>query len=153
MSTSYPQPRLAARSHPASSRSVPTAGGSRAEDFRDSGARVVEDAASTPTYPRPGPTRGHATRRRQTVKYMLLMHGSQRVDAAPIHTWAPTDVTAHIQFMHDTNAKLIDDGELVEAQGLAGPDEAKVVRAAKSGGPEVTDGPFPESKEFLAGYW
>jgi hypothetical protein len=87
------------------------------------------------------------------VKYMLLMHGSQRVNAAPIHTWDPADVTAHIQFMHDTNAKLLDDGELVEAQGLAGPDEAKVVRAAKAGAPEVTDGPFPESKEFLAGYW
>lgn len=87
------------------------------------------------------------------MKYMLLMHGSQRVDAPPIHTWDPADVAAHIQFMHDTNAKLIADGEFVEAQGLAGPEEARVVRAGRAGAPEVTDGPFPESKEFLAGYW
>jgi hypothetical protein len=42
---------------------------------------------------------------------------------------------------------------LVAAEGLAGPDQARVVRAGKGGGPEVTDGPFPEAKEFLAGYW
>jgi hypothetical protein len=41
---------------------------------------------------------------------------------------------------------------LVAAEGLAGPDQAKVVRAGKDGEP-VTDGVFPESKEFLAGYW
>jgi hypothetical protein len=87
------------------------------------------------------------------VKYMLLMHRSQSIDAPPIHTWTPADVAAHIQFMHDANAKLVADGEFVEAQGLAGPEEAKVVRAGRTGTPEVTDGPFPESKEFLAGYW
>ncbi|MFL6127101.1 YciI family protein [Actinophytocola sp.] len=84
---------------------------------------------------------------------MLLMHGSQTIDAPPIHTWTLADIAAHIQFMHDTNAKLVAEGEFVEAQGLAGPDDAKVVRAGRTGTPEVTDGPFPESKEFLAGYW
>jgi len=84
---------------------------------------------------------------------MLLMHGSERVDASPIHTWSPADVAAHIQFMQDTNAKLVADGEFVNAQGLSGPEEARVVRAGRDGTPEVTDGPFPESKEFLAGYW
>jgi hypothetical protein len=44
-------------------------------------------------------------------------------------------------------------GELVSAQGLASPGQARVVRAGKAGAPEVTDGPFPEAKEFLAGYW
>ena len=87
------------------------------------------------------------------MKYMLLMQASDRIDAPPIHTWDPADLTAHMQFMHDVNAKLVADGELVDAQGLAGPDEAKVVRATKTGTSEVTDGPFPESKEFLAGYW
>jgi hypothetical protein len=87
------------------------------------------------------------------MKYMLLMQASDRIDGPPIHTWDPADIGAHHQFMHDTNAKLVADGEFVEAQGLAGPDEAKVVRASKTGVPEVTDGPFPESKEFLAGYW
>jgi hypothetical protein len=87
------------------------------------------------------------------VKYMLLMQASGHVDAPPIHTWTPAEVTAHIQFMHDINAKLVAEGELVEAQGLAGPEDAKIVRATPTGAPEVTDGPFPESKEFLAGYW
>jgi hypothetical protein len=87
------------------------------------------------------------------MKYMLLMQASERIDAAPIHTWEPAEVKAHIQFMRDFNKKLVADGELVDAQGLAGPEDAKVVRATKAGTPEVTDGPFPESKEFLAGYW
>jgi hypothetical protein len=84
---------------------------------------------------------------------MLLMQASERIEAPPIHTWSPADVTAHIQFMHDVNAKLVAEGEFVDGHGLAGPEEAKTVRATKSGTPEVTDGPFPESKEFLAGYW
>ena len=33
------------------------------------------------------------------------------------------------------------------------PEEARIVRAGKSGAPEVTDGPYPEAKEFLAGFW
>jgi hypothetical protein len=41
----------------------------------------------------------------------------------------------------------------VAAEGLALPSQARVVRAGKHGAPEVTDGPFPETKEFLAGYW
>jgi hypothetical protein len=48
--------------------------------------------------------------------------------------------------------KLRAAGELAAAEGLAGPDQAKLVRAGKDGKP-VTDGVFPESKEFLAGYW
>ncbi len=51
------------------------------------------------------------------------------------------------------NKELTEAGELVDAQGLAMPEEARVVRAKKGGGPEVTDGPFPEAKEFLAGFW
>lgn len=87
------------------------------------------------------------------MKYMLLMQASERIDSPPIHTWDPAEIGVHIQFMRDVNAKLAADGELVDAQGLAGPEEAKVVRASKDRAPEVTDGPFPESKEFLAGYW
>jgi hypothetical protein len=85
------------------------------------------------------------------VKYMLLMYGSERIDAPPIHTWDPAEITAHIQFMHTFNEKLVAEGEFVDAQGLAG--DAKVVRATAGGRPEVTDGPFPESKELLAGWW
>jgi len=49
--------------------------------------------------------------------------------------------------------ELKDSGELVGAEGLAGPEQARIVRASKTGAPEVTDGPYPEAKEFLAGYW
>jgi hypothetical protein len=50
------------------------------------------------------------------------------------------------------NKELKANGELVSAEGLAWPNEAKVVRAGANGEP-VTDGVFPETKEFLAGYW
>jgi len=86
------------------------------------------------------------------VKYMLLMQASERIEHPPIHTWEPADVKAHLEFMRTFSDKLIADGEFVDAQGLAGPDEAKVVRST-AGAPAVTDGPFPESKEFLAGFW
>ncbi len=87
------------------------------------------------------------------MKYMLLMQASERIEHPPIHEWDPADVKAHLRFMQDFSAKLVADGEFVDAQGLAGPEEAKVVRSTASGAPAVTDGPFPESKEFLAGFW
>jgi hypothetical protein len=88
------------------------------------------------------------------MKYMLLMQPSeQRLNHPPIHTWEPAEIKTHIQFMQDFNRSLIESGEFVEAQGLAGPEEAKVVVAVQGGPPTVTDGPYPESKEFLAGYW
>jgi hypothetical protein len=88
------------------------------------------------------------------MKYMLLMQPSeQRLNHPPIHTWEPAEIKAHIQFMQDFNQSLIESGEFVDAQGLAGPEEAKVVVAVQGGPPTVTDGPYPESKEFLAGYW
>jgi hypothetical protein len=68
-------------------------------------------------------------------------------------TWAPEDIKAHIDFQHTLGKELADKGELVDAQGLAGPELAKIVTFGGEGAPVVTDGPFPESKEFLAGYW
>jgi hypothetical protein len=85
------------------------------------------------------------------MKFMLMMHYAG--EGPPIHTWPPEDIKAHIAFMHRFNKELTESGELVAAEGLAGPDQAKVVRASKSGPPAVTDGPFPEAKEFLAGFW
>jgi len=85
------------------------------------------------------------------MKFMMMMHLAG--EGPPIHTWAPKDVKAHIEFMMDLNRKLVASGEFVDAQGLAGPEQAKIVRARKGGSPAITDGPFPESKEFLAGFW
>ena len=67
-------------------------------------------------------------------------------------TWPQSDIKAHIAFMIGLNKELKASGELVSAEGLAWPDQAKIVRADKDGLP-ITDGVFPESKEFLAGYW
>jgi hypothetical protein len=69
-----------------------------------------------------------------------------------ITTWPKQDIQAHIGFMMGLNKELSASGELVSAEGLAWPDQAKIVRAGKDGAP-ITDGVFPESKEFLAGYW
>jgi hypothetical protein len=66
--------------------------------------------------------------------------------------WPAKDFQAHIAFMMKLNKELKESGELVAAEGLAFPDQAKLVRAGKNGEP-ITDGIFPESKEFLAGYW
>ena len=67
--------------------------------------------------------------------------------------WTPDEVKAHIGFMRRLNQDLRAQGALVGAEGLATPKEARIVRAGTADAPEVTDGPFAETKEFLAGYW
>jgi hypothetical protein len=88
------------------------------------------------------------------MKFMLMQYyGRVEGDVPPMTTWAPEDVAAHIKFQKDVNAELRDKGEFVDAQGLAGPAAAKFVLADGGGGaPIVTDGPFAESKELLAGW-
>ena len=85
------------------------------------------------------------------MKYMLMMNASGQV-AYQVQTWPKQDFQAHIGYMMTFAKKLQDAGEWVDGQGLAGPDQAKLVRAGKDGRP-ITDGVFPESKEFLAGFW
>jgi hypothetical protein len=87
----------------------------------------------------------------EEMKYILMMTGPWK-GIEPIGTWPKKDVQAHIAFMVGLNKELRAAGEFVSAEGLAGPDQAKLVRAGKDGAP-ITDGVFPESKEFLAGYW
>lgn len=87
------------------------------------------------------------------MRYMLMMHAPRGTGDWQVPSWAPEDLKAHIGFMHDLNKQLRESGELVDAQGLAMPAEARVVRAGANGAPAVTDGPFAEAKEFLAGYW
>ena len=85
------------------------------------------------------------------MKYILMMNcpkdGYEQFGA-----WPKKEIQAHIAFMRDLNKALRESGELVSAEGLASPQQARMVRAGKDGTP-ITDGVFPEAKEFLAGYW
>jgi hypothetical protein len=85
------------------------------------------------------------------MKYILLMSGT-RVGVQGYQAWSKQDVDAHMAILHRINKELAESGEFVATQGLAEPKEATVVRGEKNGMP-VTDGIFPESKEFLLGYW
>ena len=87
------------------------------------------------------------------MKFMLMMNAPGKGDDWQVSKWPADDLKAHIGFMMRFNRELREAGELVGAEGLAAPGEARIVRATASGAPEVTDGPFAESKEFLAGYW
>lgn len=87
------------------------------------------------------------------MRFMLMMHAPRATGDWQINNWSPEDFQAHIAFMHAFNDELTRAGELVGAEGLAPPGEARVVRARADGTAAVTDGPFAESKEFLAGYW
>jgi len=88
------------------------------------------------------------------MKYMLLKtYGPAASCDVPITEWTPEEIKAHMDFQRALGAELAKTGELVDAQGLAGPDEARLVSSDGRSAPVVTDGPFPETKEFLAGYW
>jgi hypothetical protein len=87
----------------------------------------------------------------KSMKFMLMMN-AQRQLFDEYWRWPKADLKAHIEFMHEFGRKLSAAGELVSAEGLAAPAQAKIVRAGSDGRP-VTDGPFTETKEFLAGYW
>ena len=86
------------------------------------------------------------------MRYMMMMHAPRGTGDYQINRWSPEDFNAHIAFMHRFNKELTDAGEWVDGQALTPPGQAKLIHAGKNGAP-VTDGVFPESKEFLAGYW
>ncbi len=85
------------------------------------------------------------------MKYILMMSGtSAGVNA--YRAWSPDEIKVHLDTLRTIGKELAGTGEFVATQGLAAPAEAKLVRGEKNGLP-VTDGIFPESKEFLLGYW
>ena len=85
------------------------------------------------------------------MKYMLLMTGT-KADFDWYSKWPKQDLQAHAAFMRAFSKELRDSGTFVASEGLAFPDQAKIVRAGRDGTP-ITDGVFPEAKEFLAGYF
>jgi len=90
-----------------------------------------------------------------TVKYLMLKHytggpAGRTFDCPPMDQWTPEEISDHIQFMRDFAARLEETGEFVDAQGLS--PEGTWVRHDGPGKPPVTDGPFAETKELIAGW-
>ena len=85
------------------------------------------------------------------MKFMVQMN----VKKGPyqMEGWSQEDVKRMVGFMDQINRDLKAKGQLVSAEGLVSPDQARIVKANDDGSPSVTDGPFAESKEFIAGYW
>jgi len=85
------------------------------------------------------------------MKYILMMN-APKAGFETYRAWSEKDVQTHMAVLRQINSDLTESGEFVATEGLAWPDQARVVRSGKNGAP-VTDGVFPEGKEFLAGYW
>jgi hypothetical protein len=100
-----------------------------------------------------GATVATGSRKDVAMRFMLMQnYGEVESGCPPMTEWTPADIKAHIDFQQALNTELLARGELVDAQGLAGPEQARIVVSDGTGAPVITDGPFPESKELLAGY-
>ncbi|MEU0392362.1 YciI family protein [Streptomyces sp. NPDC006208] len=94
------------------------------------------------------------------MKYLVMVQGTQAdyeamrgkpSEHSPV--WSEKDMQSMFAFMQAVNDDLAESGELVDAQGLVEPARTRHVRAGKDGRPVITDGPYSETKELLAGYW
>jgi hypothetical protein len=85
-------------------------------------------------------------------RYLLAVNFESGVVETPMEEWKPEEVTAHLDYYKALRRELIDSGERVASEVLAGPDVAKIVTSDGVTAPVVTDGPFQEFKEWLAGY-
>ncbi len=88
------------------------------------------------------------------MKYLLLKHyrggPAPAKDWAPMDRWTPEEVDAHMQYMTDFAKRLEETGEFVDSQALSA--EGAFVRGDGPGRPPVTDGPFAETKDLIAGW-
>lgn len=85
-------------------------------------------------------------------RYLLTVNFEAGVVDTPMEEWEPAEVTAHLDYYKALHRELVASGELVESEVLTGPDLAKIVTFDGATSPVVTDGPFQEFKEWLAGY-
>jgi len=95
-----------------------------------------------------------STEENTMAKYLLLKHyrgAPASVNDVPMDQWTPGEISAHVQYMDDWAARLEGTGEFVEGQALA--PEGTFVRYDGEGRPPVTDGPFAETKDLIAGFW
>jgi len=87
------------------------------------------------------------------AKYLLLKHyrgAPAAVNDVPMDQWTPEELSAHVQYMQDFNARLESTGEFVDSQALS--PEGTFVQYGGEGRPPVTDGPFAETKDLIAGW-
>jgi hypothetical protein len=87
------------------------------------------------------------------AKYLLLKHyrgAPASVNDVPMDQWTPEEISAHVTYMRDFAARLEETGEFVDSQALA--PEGMFVRYDGEGRPPVTDGPFAETKDVIAGW-
>jgi hypothetical protein len=97
------------------------------------------------------PKIGAKIRGGETMKYILMMTGT-KAGVDTYRAWSRKDIQTHFAHLTVVKNDLTESGEFVTTEGLAMPHQAKVVRAGTNGTP-ITDGVFPEAKEFLLGYW
>ena len=82
------------------------------------------------------------------MKYLLMIYGNrEKWESMPADAW-PDAIARHEAF----NAKYRETGELLGSYGLADAARARLVRRV-NGLPAVTDGPYLETKEYLASSW
>ena len=86
------------------------------------------------------------------TRYLLAVNFEGGVVDTPMEEWKPEEITAHLDYYENLHKELVDSGELAGSEVLAGPDLAKIVTSDGATAPVVTDGPFQEFKEWLAGY-
>ena len=85
------------------------------------------------------------------TKYLLVVNFEGGAVAAPMDEWKPQEITAHLDYYKALHDELVSTGELVQSEVLAGPDLARIV-TSDGVKPVVTDGPFQEFKEWVAGF-
>ena len=86
------------------------------------------------------------------AKYVLIVDFQPGAEETPMDEWKPEEIKAHLDYYEALHRELVASGELVDSKVLAGPDLAKIVTSDGVTAPAVTDGPFQEFKEWVAGY-
>jgi len=113
----------------------------------------VENSIPAPSQCEGGQRGRRHTRENTMAKYLLLKHyrgAPASMNDIPMDQWTPEEVEAHIQFMRDFANRLEGTGEFVDGQALS--PEGAWVRYDGEGRPPVTDGPFAETKDLIAGW-
>ena len=86
------------------------------------------------------------------AKYLLLKHyrgAPEPPNGVPMTEWAPEEVSAHIRYMNDFADRLAESGEFVASYALS--ESGTWVRSDGDGRPPLTQGPFAEDKDLIAG--